>query len=60
MLGAAAVSPAILVGVSGYVFLALLGSALGGIYTAALYRFAMTGDTGAFDADILGNAFRAK
>jgi hypothetical protein len=60
MLGAAAVIPAILVGVSGYVFLALLGSALGGIYTAALYRFAMTGDTGAFDADILGNAFRAK
>ncbi len=60
MIGAAAVVPALVVGVSGYVFLALVGSALGGIYTAALYRYAMTGDTGTFDANVLGHAFRSK
>jgi len=37
-----------------------MGSALSGIYTAALYRFAMTGDTGMFDANLIGNAFRTK
>ena len=46
--------------VLGYVFLALFASALNGIYTAALYRFAMTGDTGHFDARIMDNAFRPK
>jgi len=46
--------------VLGYVFLALFASALNGIYTAALYRFAMTGDTGGFDNRIMGNAFRPK
>jgi hypothetical protein len=44
----------------GYVMLALLASALNGIYTAALYRYAMTGETGMFDAQIMGNAFRPK
>ena len=44
----------------GYVMLALLASALNGIYTAALYRYAMTGDTGSFDPQIMGNAFRPK
>jgi hypothetical protein len=44
----------------GYIFLALLASALNGIYTAALYRFAMTGDAGHFDARIMSNAFRPK
>ena len=44
----------------GYVFLALFASALNGIYTAALYRYAMTGDTGNFDAQIMGNAFSPK
>lgn len=48
------------VGVVGYVFLSLVGSALGGIYRAALYRYAMTGDTGYFDPAIMGNAFRPK
>jgi hypothetical protein len=47
-------------GVAGYVVLALVGSALGGIYRAALYRYAMTGDTGYFDTSIMGNAFRPK
>ncbi len=46
--------------VLGYVFLALFASALNGIYTAALYRYAMTGEVGHFDADIMGNAFRPK
>jgi hypothetical protein len=44
--------------VMGYVMLALFASALNGIYTAALYRYAMTGETGLFDAQIMGNAFR--
>jgi len=60
MVGPVLVIPALLVSLSGYILLALLGSALGGIYTAALYRYAMTGDTGTFDAQILGNAFRPK
>jgi hypothetical protein len=46
--------------VLGYVLLALFASALNGIYTAALYRYAITGDTGHFDAGIMGNAFRPK
>lgn len=46
--------------VLGYILLALFASALNGIYTAALYRFAMTGDTGGFDSQIMGNAFRPK
>ncbi|MDA0328674.1 MAG: DUF6159 family protein [Gemmatimonadetes bacterium] len=48
------------VSVLGFVFLTLMGSALNGIYTAALYRYAMTGDTGYFDPQIMGNAFRPK
>jgi len=48
------------IGLAGYVFIGLMGSALNGIYTAALYRYAMTGDTGMFDAQLVGNAFRAK
>lgn len=55
-----AVIPVVLIGIGGYVVLALVGSALGGIYTAALYRYAITGDTGAFDAQIMGQAFRPK
>jgi hypothetical protein len=52
--------PAIGLIVLGYVFLALFASALNGIYTAALYRYAMTGDVGLFDPQIMGNAFRPK
>ncbi len=44
----------------GYIFLGLFASALQGIYTAALYRYAMTGDAGYFDEAILGKAFRPK
>jgi len=46
--------------VAGYVLLALFASALNGIYTAALYRYAMTGEAGFFDPAIMGNAFRPK
>ena len=56
----AAVLPVIGIAVLGYVFLGLLGSALNGIYTAALYRYAMTGEVGNFDAQIMGSAFRSK
>lgn len=59
-LGAFAVVPVIVIWGLGYVFLALFASALNGIYTAALYRYAITGDAGYFDADIMGNAFSAK
>lgn len=52
--------PVVGITVLGYVFLGLVGSALGGIYTAALYRYAITGDTGYFDPQIMGNAFRPK
>jgi hypothetical protein len=58
-MGAAAL-PMVGIVVLGYVFLALFASALNGIYTAALYRYAMTGETGFFDPRIMGNAFRPK
>ena len=60
MVAPIAVLPIVGVGFVGYIFLAIMGSALSGIYTAALYRFAMTGDTGMFDANLIGNAFRTK
>ena len=59
-MGPYAVIPAICLMVLGYIFLALFASALQGIYMAALYRFAITGDTGYFDGDIMGNAFTPK
>lgn len=52
--------PVVGITVMGYVFIGLLGSAMKGIYTAALYRYAMTGDAGSFDAQIVGNAFGAR
>ena len=55
-----AVLPVIAVMVLGYIFLGLLGSALNGVYTAALYRFAMTGEPGFFEPRIMSSAFRAK
>jgi hypothetical protein len=45
----------------GYFFLALLSVALQGIYSAALYRFATTGDAGEhFNAAMMDQAFRPK
>jgi len=46
--------------VAGYVFLALFVSALKGIYTAALYRYASTGEAGFFDAGMVRQAFRTR
>ena len=51
---------AVAVAVAGFVFLALLAPALKGVYTAALYRYAETGEAGYFDAAMVGNAFRPK
>lgn len=63
---AAQLAPAAVVGVlvafgAGFVALALAASAMSGIYSAALYRYAMTGEaTGAFDSELLGGAFRTR
>ena len=44
-----------------FILLALVNATLSGIYSAALYRFASTGDAGgAFDRAVLQNAFVAK
>jgi hypothetical protein len=40
--------------------ISLVGAALGGIYTASLYRYATTGEPGAFDADAMTAAFNQK
>jgi Family of unknown function (DUF6159) len=63
--GAAHVSPplvvaAVCVAVMGYVALGLVSSALKGVYTAALYRYATTGESGYFDPAVMGGAFRPK
>ena len=46
--------------VLGFILLALVNATLSGIYSAALYRFATTGDSGAFDGQVLRRAFVAK
>ncbi len=46
--------------VAGYLLIALLSSALSGIYAAALYRFATTGQSGMFDQHLLVNAFQPR
>jgi hypothetical protein len=48
------------VAVLGFVLLALVSSALRGVYTAALYRYASTGQTGFFDPTVMGGAFRSR
>lgn len=41
--------------------IALIGSALSGIYMASLYRYATTGNAGTtFQPDTMASAFRAK
>lgn len=59
-LGGMAVAPVLVLGVTGYLALAVVGSALKGIYTAALYRYATEGDAGVFDARIMDQAFRPR
>ena len=43
-----------------FILLALVNASLSGIYSAALYRYATTGEAGAFDNNVLRNAFVAK
>jgi hypothetical protein len=54
------VVPAIGTAILGYIALGLVSSALKGVYTAALYRYASTGEAGLFDQRVLGGAFRQK
>jgi hypothetical protein len=43
------------------VLLGLISSTLNGIYTAAVYQYATTGETGEFfQADLVQNAFRLR
>ena len=61
IVGAASVPLAIALGVSAFVVLLAVGSALSGIFNAALYRFASSGQTmGPFSADDLQGAFRPR
>lgn len=53
--------PLLLSFAGGFLLLVLFTSALKGVYTAALYRFATTGDPGVhFDATMMERAFRPK
>jgi hypothetical protein len=53
--------PLVLSFVAGFLLLILISSALNGIYSAALYRYATTGDPGEqFNAAEMERAFRAK
>lgn len=56
----AAVLAVVVVAVVGFILLALFASALKGVYTAALYRYASTGDSGLFDPSMVEGAFRPK
>lgn len=57
-LGGVAVGIVLVACVGGGILLVLSASALNGIYAAALYRFATTGEAGyGFDSGILGRAF---
>ena len=46
--------------VAAVMLLAMLNGALNGIYTAAVYRYAMTGETTGFDPNIIKNTFKQK
>lgn len=59
-LGGAAVTLGVGGAVAGYAFLAVFASALKGIYTAALFRYAEHGDAGAFDGRVVAAAFRPR
>lgn len=59
-LGPGLVLPAVAVAALGYAFLVVFASALKGVYTAALYRYAAHGDAGAFDGRVVASAFRPR
>ncbi|MEJ2079198.1 MAG: DUF6159 family protein [Acidobacteriota bacterium] len=46
--------------VLGYILLAVVSSALKGVYSAALYEFATTGEASMFDRTLLASAFQTK
>jgi hypothetical protein len=51
----------VMLGVLAYIMLALVSSTLGGIYSAAVYRYAAEGQMGSeFAPELIQNAFRAK
>jgi hypothetical protein len=50
----------IVITVLGVVVVAMLSATLHGIYSAALYQYAVGGDTGVFGEDVLAGAFRPK
>ena len=54
------IAPTIAAVVIGYVLIALFSSTLSGIYSAALYRYAVKGDAGFMDQRLLATAFRHK
>ncbi|MDT8370252.1 MAG: DUF6159 family protein [Longimicrobiales bacterium] len=58
--GAVVLGPVLALSVLGYLALGLFISALKGIYTAALYRYASTGDPGIMEARVVEQAFRPK
>ncbi|MDF1701087.1 MAG: DUF6159 family protein, partial [Planctomycetota bacterium] len=53
---------AVITGVVGFLLLMLISSALGGVYTAAMYRYATEGPEAAtgFDPDLLASAYKPK
>lgn len=60
-LGGIAVGVGVATAVSGYLLLAVFASALKGVYTAALFRYASGGDTGVLpDARLVTAAFRSR
>ena len=52
--------PTVITVVTGYILIALFSSTLSGIYSAALYRYAVKGDAGFMDQRLLATAFRNK
>ncbi len=50
----------IVVTILAVVVLAMVGSTLHGIYSAALYQYAVGGDTGIFSAEVMEGAFRPR
>ena len=50
----------IVIAILAIVILIMLGSTLHGIYSAALYQYAVGGDTGVFTAEVMEGAFRSK
>ena len=60
-IGEVAVLPLVLSFAGGFILLILVSSALKGIYSAALYRYATTGDAGEhFSAEMMEEAFRPR